>query len=74
VIASFLQTAKHLLTWSARKNIRFLADEGFELMETDGIYFLKYGDDIIELGEREATAKELNHIFDKSTNSKAKTV
>lgn len=71
--AFLMKTAKDLIVWNARKNIRALAEEGFELLENEGQYFLKYANDIVDLGDLKAAAKELNAIFDKGTNAKAKT-
>lgn len=71
-IEPFISIARDLITWNVRKNLKALADEGFELLEKDGTYLLKYGEEIREIGNFREATKELNRLLDKSTLKEAK--
>jgi hypothetical protein len=71
-VEPFINFAKDILVFNVRKNIRKLAEEGFELLENKGIYSLKFESEIIELGDRVEAAKRLNKLLKASTTKEAK--
>lgn len=71
-VVPFINLVKDILIFNVRKNIRQLAEEGFELLEHKGTYSLKFENEIFELGSRTEAAKKLNKILKASTTKEAK--